>query len=107
MSVYQCPFCSQNFEMDTPIPKPLLVCPVCGEELVKKKLIKPIQVLSLFAAFAFIAPLLMMVFSFFQDHKRIKPSQALLSIGSFEEPTKELLTQSKTTNQGFLRTSLI
>ncbi len=44
-----------------------MICGQCGDQLVKKTLVKPVQVFALIAATAFIAPLIFMVFGSFKQ----------------------------------------
>ncbi|KGG16170.1 hypothetical protein EV06_0880 [Prochlorococcus sp. MIT 0602] len=49
-----------------------MICSQCGDPLERKPLVKPTQIFALIAVFAFIAPLIMMMTTFFRDQN--KPS---------------------------------
>ncbi len=67
MSRYYCPYCSAQLQFHTKQKDGTLVCGQCGDPLIKKPFIKPIQIIAIISIFAFISPLIIMVFTFIKD----------------------------------------
>ena len=57
-----------------------MICGQCGDPLLKRPIIKPIQLFALIAASAFLAPLIMMVFAFVKDLREPSPKQRLAPV---------------------------
>ena len=73
MIKYYCPFCSFFYKFPKTRCDEVLLCEECGEHLIKKPLIKPRQILGLFAATSFITPLLLMIAFLINDFTKENP----------------------------------
>ncbi len=80
MSSYYCPYCNPRYQFKQEKFDGVLICSQCGEPLVKIPLIKPIRVLALITASAFLIPLLLMLASLFNEPNQKKPSRDLDSM---------------------------
>ena len=67
MSRYYCPFCSSRYQFYKTKSDGVLICGLCGDPLVKKPLINSKKIFALFAASAFLAPLLLMIIFVIKD----------------------------------------
>jgi len=74
MSSYYCPYCSPKYQFQKMRSDGTLVCGLCGDPLLKTVLFKPTQFFALVAILAFIAPLIIMIITFINGHK--KPTQS-------------------------------
>ena len=61
MAKYFCPYCPQQYQIHRKRSDGIMVCGQCGDELVKTPLIRPIQIIGIIAASAFLSPLLLMI----------------------------------------------
>ena len=62
MNKYYCPYCNPKYQF--PIENyGKLVCGLCGEELIKKKILHLKQLVALLLVFSFSSPLIFMIFS--------------------------------------------
>ena len=79
---YYCPYCCPKYEFHIKRNDGMLVCGQCGDPLIKRSLIKPIQIFAIISALAFTTPLIMMVFSFIKHHEVVplKESQSIIGI---------------------------
>ena len=75
MSSYYCPYCSPKYQFQKMRSDGTLVCGLCGDPLLKTVLIKPTQFFALIVILAFIAPLIIMVITFFNGQKEPTQSQ--------------------------------
>ncbi len=89
MTRYHCPYCPPSHQIHKQLSNGKLVCGQCGDPLVKIPLIKPTQVFAVIAASAFIAPLIMMVFTFFIDSNKSRPKKSLQAIAYTATTKKE------------------
>ena len=55
---YYCPYCNPKYQFKKQSPKGILICGLCGENLVKKPLIKLNQIIALIAATSLLLPLI-------------------------------------------------
>ncbi|AAP99750.1 MULTISPECIES: Zn ribbon-like protein [Prochlorococcus] len=69
MSKYYCPYCNPHYQFHTRRKDGALICGLCGDPLIKSKLIKSTQLFALIAAFAFVSPLIIMVLTFINDQR--------------------------------------
>ncbi len=76
MSSYYCPYCSPKLQFQIKREDGVIICGQCGDPLIKKPFIKPIQIFAILSAFAFMAPLLMMVFAFIDDQNNMPQKQS-------------------------------
>ena len=67
MSRYYCPFCSSRYQFHKTRSDGVLICGQCGDPLLKKTLLNSRRIVGLFAAFAFSAPLLIMIIFVLND----------------------------------------
>ena len=74
MSSYHCPYCSPKYQFQKMTSDGTLVCGLCGDPVLKTVLVKPTQFFALVAILAFIAPLIIMIITFINGHK--KPTQS-------------------------------
>ena len=61
MAKYYCPYCPKQYQFHRQRSDGVMVCGQCGDELIKKPLIRPMQIIGLIAVSAFLSPLLLMV----------------------------------------------
>ena len=70
---YYCPYCNPKFQFQKQSQKGVLICGLCGEELIKKPLIRLNQIIACITAALFLLPL---VYTFiFLIKNQIKPPQ--------------------------------
>tara|TARA_Y100001978_G_scaffold62761_1_gene56336 strand:+ start:172 stop:435 length:264 start_codon:yes stop_codon:yes gene_type:complete len=62
MSKYYCPYCNPKYQF-TAENYGKLVCGLCGEDLIKKPIIKFKQLIALLLVFTFSSPLIFIIFS--------------------------------------------
>ena len=55
---YYCPFCNPKYQFQKQSQKGTLICGLCGEDLVKKPLIRLNQIIALVAASSLLLPLI-------------------------------------------------
>ena len=55
---YYCPYCNPQYQFQKQSSKGTLICGLCGEDLVKKPLIKFNQIIALIAASSLLLPLI-------------------------------------------------
>ena len=55
---YYCPYCNPKYQFQKQSPKGILVCGLCGEDLVKKPFIRLTQIIALVAALSLLLPLI-------------------------------------------------
>jgi len=67
MSRYYCPFCDSRYQFHETRSDGVLICGLCGDQLIKKHLINPRQVIGVVAASVFLAPLLIMIIFVIKD----------------------------------------
>ncbi|WP_320667042.1 hypothetical protein [Prochlorococcus sp. MIT 1307] len=77
MADFYCPYCNPNYFFKKQRPDGVLICGLCGDKLVKKKTFKPIRLLGLAACFAFIAPMILMLNSTFNQQKVDSPIEPI------------------------------
>ncbi len=82
---YYCPFCSSRFLFQKLRSDGVLICGVCGENLVKKPLVSIKQIFGLLALSSFLTPLIIMISYVIKDFgkeklPKIPESLALLFI---------------------------
>ena len=58
MVQYYCPFCNPKYQFQKQSSKGTLICGFCGEDLVKKPLIRLNQIIALVAAISLLLPLI-------------------------------------------------
>ena len=85
MSRYFCPFCSSRYQFHKTRSDGVLICGLCGDPLIKKPLLNSRRIIGVVAAFAFLAPLLIMVVFVIKEFTKEKlpnnsESLALLTI---------------------------
>ncbi len=73
MPKYHCPYCSPRYQIHKERSDGVMICGQCGDPLVKIFPIKPTQIFAFIAAFAFIAPSIMMIFTFIKELKKSQP----------------------------------
>ena len=61
MSRYYCPFCSSSYQYHKTRIDGVLICGLCGDPLIKKKLLNSKRIIGVVAASAFLAPLVIMI----------------------------------------------
>ena len=81
MAKYHCPYCSSRYQIHKQRSDGVMICGQCGDPLVRIPAIKITQIFAIVAASAFIAPLLITVFSFIQDLNIPEPKKTLLTMG--------------------------
>ena len=64
MNKYYCPYCTPKYQFPVET-YGKLVCGLCGEDLIKKPIIRLKQLIALLLAFSFSFPLIFMIFSTF------------------------------------------
>ncbi len=72
MSRYYCPFCSSRYQFHKTRSDGVLICGLCGDPLVKKPLLNSRRIIGVVAAFAFLAPLLIMIIFVINDFNKEK-----------------------------------
>ena len=72
MSRYFCPFCSSRNQVHKTRSDGVLICGQCGDPLIKKSFINSRQIFGLFAATAFLAPLVIMIIFVIKDFSKEK-----------------------------------
>ncbi len=55
---YYCPYCNPKYQLQKQSPKGTLICGFCGEDLIKKPLIRLNQLIALIAASSLLLPLI-------------------------------------------------
>tara|TARA_B100000945_G_C19897868_1_gene374747 strand:- start:127 stop:390 length:264 start_codon:yes stop_codon:yes gene_type:complete len=83
MSQYYCPFCSSRYHFHKIRGDGVLICGHCGDTLLKKNLVNARQLFGMFAAFAFLAPLLIAIILVIKDLTKEKlpvNSESLVSL---------------------------
>ena len=83
MTRYHCPYCLSRYQIHQQRSDGVMVCGQCGDPLVKIPLIKPTQIFALIVAFAFVAPLILIVFSYFHDSNRPQLKKSLSPMAVF------------------------
>ncbi len=58
MVKYYCPFCNSKYQYEKISQEGVLICGLCGEDLVKKPIIKPNQIIAFLAATSLLLPLI-------------------------------------------------
>ena len=58
MVKYYCPYCNPKYQFQKQTSKGTLICGLCGEDLVKKPLIRLNQIIALVAASSLLLPLI-------------------------------------------------
>ena len=66
-SKYFCPYSSRLYQFPIQRSDGEFICGQCGDPLVKKAFIRPIQIVSFLAALAFSSPFLVLVFSYIRE----------------------------------------
>ena len=72
MSRYYCPFCSSRYQSHKSRSDGVLICGLCGDPLIKKPLLNSRRFIGVLAAFAFLAPLLLMTVFVIKDFTKDK-----------------------------------
>ena len=72
MSRYYCPFCSSRYQFHKNSSDGVLICGLCGDPLVKKPLLNSRRIIGAVAAFAFLAPLVIMIIFVINDFSKEK-----------------------------------
>ena len=72
MNKFYCPFCSSRYQYHKTRSDGILICGLCGDPLIKKKLINLRRILGVVAASAFLSPLLIMIFFVIKDATKEK-----------------------------------
>ncbi|MBW3075756.1 DNA gyrase [Prochlorococcus marinus] len=73
MVQYYCPYCNPKYQFQKKSSKGTLICDLCGEDLVKKPLIRLNQIIALVAVSSLLIPL---IYTFiFLIKNQINPSQ--------------------------------
>ena len=72
MSRYYCPFCSSRYQFHQTSSDGILICGLCGDALVKKSLLNSRRIFGAVAAFAFLAPLVIMIIFIIKDFSKEK-----------------------------------
>ena len=75
MSQYYCPYCSPRYQFHKQRSDGVMVCGLCGDQLIKKPFLKPTQILALIAATAFIAPFFLFVIISLRNLNSPKPQR--------------------------------
>ncbi len=73
MSRYYCPFCSSSYQIHKTRSDGVLICGQCEDPLIKRPFITLKTIFGFVAAFAFLAPLLIMIVIVLNDFRREKP----------------------------------
>ena len=55
---YYCPYCNPKYQFQKKSPQGTLICGLCGEDLVKKPIIRLNQIIALIAASSLLLPLI-------------------------------------------------
>ena len=87
MTQLYCPYCNPRYFFPALREDGVYICGLCGDELVKKKTFKPIQILCIAALAAFISPLILMVSTaIYQQRKEhlSKPPTSTISYKSLK-----------------------
>ena len=72
MSRYYCPFCSYRYQVYKTCSDGVLICPHCGDQLIKKPLLNFRRIIGLLASLAFLTPLLILSVFLVEDFTRDK-----------------------------------
>ena len=72
MSRYYCPFCSSRYQFHKTRSDGVLICGLCGDDLVKKPLLTSRRLIGVVAALAFLSPLLIMIIFVIDDFTKQK-----------------------------------
>ncbi len=72
MSRYYCPFCSFRYQFHKTRSDGVLVCGLCGDPLIKKPLLNSKRIIGVFAASAFLTPLVIMIIFIVKDFAKEK-----------------------------------
>jgi len=72
MSRYYCPFCSSRYQFYKTSSDGVLICGLCGDQLVKKPLLNSRRIIGAVAASAFLAPLVIMIIFVINDFSKEK-----------------------------------
>ena len=72
MSRYYCPFCSPRYQFHKTSSDGILICGLCGDPLVKNSLLNSRRIIGAVAAFAFLAPLVIMIIFVIKDFSKEK-----------------------------------
>ena len=87
MNKYYCPYCNPNYQF-TVENYGKLVCGLCGEDLIKKPIIKFKQLISLLLVFSFSFPLVFIVYSVIINTSKDKKENFAyinLSMGNYKK----------------------
>ena len=72
MSRYYCPFCSSRYQFHKTSSDGILICGLCGDPLVKKSLLNSRRIIGVVVAFAFLAPLVILIILVVNDFSKEK-----------------------------------
>ena len=82
MPKYKCLYCSKNYQVHRKNVTEGMLCGQCGDPLVNIPLVSVTKLVALLAALAFLAPLILMVFTLFDAHNKQPPRQNIsISMG--------------------------
>ena len=72
MSRYYCPFCSSLHQIHKTRSDGVLICGLCRDPLIQKPLLNSRRIIGVFAASAFLAPLVIMIIFVIKDFTKEK-----------------------------------
>ena len=81
MNRYYCPFCSSTYQFNSMSSDGTLICGLCGDQLVKKPFLNSKRIIASLAAFAFLAPLILMIIytvKDFTNEKRLNNPESIV-----------------------------
>ena len=79
MGNYYCPYCRRSFQVNNKRTQVSVNCEFCGEKLQRVSFFKPVKLIGLLAAIAFISPLILMIASSLQEEIYNSPSEKILT----------------------------
>ena len=91
MVLYYCPYCNPKFQFQKQSSKGTLICGLCGEDLVKKPLIRLNQIIALLAASSLLLPLIY-TFIFLIKNQINTPNKNYQAVNNFMIIIKETIS---------------
>ena len=89
MAKYYCPYCSPKYQFQKQSPKGILICGLCGENLVKKPFIRINQIIAFIAVASLLLPLIY-TFIFLIKTQISPPKKNYRAFNEFKITTKDL-----------------
>ena len=80
MKRYYCPYCSSRYQYHRTRKDGVLICGQCGDPLIKKNRVNSKQILGIILSLAFLAPLLIMTISLFENNINKEPPGNFVSL---------------------------